>query len=295
MPSFSIFLGLVVSFLGFSAVGGECRRGDTGEILSVEALVREISPGATVFLGELHGFAEVAAGQVEILKELRNQGHAVDVAFEFFPYTQQTLVDQSARAEINEAEFLRAIGWGKSMDFSSYREQALFPRWQEGERVWAINAPRSLTGAIAKRGLAQLTEEEKSLLPPDIKMGRESYKDRFREQMGGHVKEEALQRYFEAQSVWDETMAWKLAMLSTRNTKVVVVGEFHVQYGGGLPFQLSLRVPEAPLKSVGFINIQGLSDAEIQDLLRPSERWGVREDFICAVVLPEGLNRPKGQ
>ncbi len=290
MKSFLVFVIIfakVTLGLGSFAEALECRRGENGQKIGLEALVTEIPLGSTLFLGELHGFTSVASGQMLILDELRRQGHKVDVGLEFFTYTKQSVVDQFVQGFINESVFLSQVGWAQSMDFGFYRRQALFPRFEEGELTLAINAPQSLTRSVAKKGIDSLTEEEKKLLPPDFELGRPDYLERFREAMGGHVEEKDLLRYFQAQSVWDETMAWQLASYRTGHTKAVVVGEFHVQYGGGLPHRLSVRDPQMNIVTLGFMDIHNLSASEVDEALKPHIKWGVREDFICLVDLPE--------
>lgn len=285
MPGFFIFLA---TFLGFSAFSFalDCRDGHSGASVTLESMVSGIEAGSTVFLGELHGFKDVAEGQIQILEALRAHNHSMDVAFEFFPYLKQNEVDQFAQGLMVENDFLSAINWGKGTDFGFYRSQALYPQYQKGERTLAINAPRSLTGAIANRGIEDLTSEEKCLLPPDLELGRSEYFERFRDLMGGHVDEKALIRYFQAQSVWDDTMAWQLAGHRSSKTQVVVVGEFHVQYGGGLPHRLSVRDQHSEIVTIGFVNSHDLTADEIAAELRPHQSWGVRENFICLVDLP---------
>jgi uncharacterized iron-regulated protein len=285
MPSFLIFLATFLSLSQFS-FALDCRNGETGAPAPLDSMISAVKPGTTLLLGELHGFRDVAEVQVQILEALRNSGHKVDVAFEFFPYTKQSEVDQFTHGLTPESDFLASIGWGKGMDFGFYRTQVRFSQYSAGERTLAINAPRTLTGAVAKRGLEGLTDEEKSLLPPNMELGRAEYFDRFRELMGGHVDEKALVRYFEAQSVWDDTMAWQLAGHKSGNTKVVIVGEFHVQYGGGLPHRLSVRDPQAQIVTVGFLNTHDLTAEELESQLRPHQSWGTRENFICLVNLP---------
>jgi uncharacterized iron-regulated protein len=285
MPSFLIFLAL---FMGNSpfARALDCRDGRTGGAVPLEDIVGSLEPGSILILGELHGFADVAQGQLEVLRGLRSAGHKIDVAMEFFPYQQQDLVDRFISGELTEPQFLADLGWGKSMSFDYYRGQVLFPQPHLEERTLAINAPRTLTGVIAKKGLAGLTPEEQQLLPPEFTLGRTEYFDRFRDFMGGHVDEAALGRYFEAQSVWDDTMAWQLLVKRSSNTQVVVVGEFHVQYGGGLPDRLRSRDSGRSLTTIGFVNSHQLTSEELASEIGPHPRWGVRENFICLVDLP---------
>lgn len=285
MKSFLFFILIFSGLSGFSQ-NLECRRGDNGLPISLETMVSEINPGGTVFLGELHGFDAVAEGQLQILQELRRQGHNTDVALEFFTYTKQSEVDQFVRGLLDESAFLEQIGWSKGMDFRYYRQQALFPMSKLNEKTFAINAPQSVTKAVAKRGIENLTEEEKMLMPPNFEIGRAQYFERFKATMGGHVDEKELQRYFQAQSVWDETMAWQITNKHSENTLAVIVGEFHVQYGGGLPHRLSVRNPKMNITTIGFMDKQGLSEEQIQEHIKPHSEWGIRENYICLVDLP---------
>lgn len=292
MRRFLIFLALSLGFQVHSSAI-ECRSGLSGEPLSLEKLVASVSPGSTLFLGELHGVSKVAEGQVEILKELRRQGHGLNVAMEFFPRKDQGFVDQFLNGTLTEALFLSSIGWPKATDFSHYRQQVTFPLPTQGERTLAINASRALTSIVAKRGLDGLSQEERKQLPPGFQVGRPEYYERFREAMeGGHIDESAMRRYFEAQSVWDETMAWSLIEAHSLKTTVVVVGEFHVGYGGGLPYQMAQRAPSLPLTTLSFFNRHGMTEEELQRALSPHHQWGPRANFICLVDLESETSSP---
>lgn len=282
-----IFLLSNVSLGSVALSQWDCREMGTAKPISVVNLVSGVEPGSTLFLGEAHYRPEVAQAQTQILQELRRQGHSLDVALEFFSYPQQGLVDTFLKGEISEPEFLEGMNWKNPESFEFYRTQALFPMWDRGERTLAINAPAALTKSIAKLGLEGLTEIEKALLPPQLELGRADYYERFQEPMKDHIKQEDLRRYFEAQSVWDDTMAWRLAQRDSPNTQVVIVGEFHVAFGGGLPHRLSVRKPGLKSKTVSFLNHHGMSEAEVAELLQPHQRWGQRADILCLLDLPE--------
>lgn len=231
-----------------------------------------------ILLGENHGLKTHQAQHLEVLHELRKLGRPVHVALEFFYYPDQVWVNLYRQEALSEAEFLRQIRWGNP-SFDYYREQALF-----GERTWAINAPRSLTGQVARGGLASLSAELQYLMPPQFTIGRESYRQRFQAIMGGHIGEEAFERYFAAQSIWDDTMAWRIAMVQAQHPEaviVVVVGEFHVQYGGGLPHRLSERGVHNVL-TISQVNTSGLSVEEQKKEIMPHPEYGPRADWIWA-------------
>ncbi len=256
--------------------------GTTLQGTQLEQALRDIKPGSILVIGENHGFSVHQRQQVEVMQALRNLGHRVSVGLEFFTYTDQESVDFYRAGRLSESDFLSRIGWG-SLSFDFYRDQALFPHLSEGSSTLALNAPRGLTSKVAKGGLASLTPAESQLLPPQFAVGRDSYKERFLRLMPHIPSPEAGLRYFTAQSIWDDTMAWKAAEFITQHPDqilVIVVGEFHVQFGGGLPDRLKVRVPQAPILTFSQINTAGLSDEDVVEEMEPSASEGARADYL---------------
>ncbi len=251
--------------------------------VSLEEALSAVKPGQVVVLGEAHGTTVMADQQMQVLETIRKNGLTVSVGMEFFSYPDQLAVDSWRRGDLAEADFLKKISWGQGFPFSSYRRQVQFPHLMS-EFVVALNAPRSLTGKISKSGLESLSPEEQALMPPQFTLGNEAYFRRFQELMmgSGHVPTPAqLNNYFAAQSVWDETMAWKAQEFLQNNPHhvlVIIVGEFHVQYGGGLPDRLKAR--GLPVTTFSLINLEGLSEVEQSQQVQPSSRDGSRADFV---------------
>lgn len=258
-------------------------RGNDLKSITLEETVASVSPGSIVVIGENHGLAEHQSEQVSIMQALRNKGLKVAVGMEFFTYTDQELLNQYRLGSLPETDFLKKIQWG-SPSFDFYRKQAQFPNLDEGAMTWALNAPRTLTGKVSKQGLASLNDEEKALLPPNFELGRASYKKRFLESMGSHLPSaEAGERYFAAQSIWDDTMAWRATDYIAAHPDqvlVIVVGEFHVQYGGGLPWRIAARSPQTPLVTFSQINTSGLTAEEIQAEMDPAGEYGSRANYL---------------
>lgn len=248
----------------------------------LEEALHGVQPGSVVIIGENHGLAEHQAQQLEILEALRRQGLKVSVGMEFFTYTDQLLVDAYRSGSLAEQDFLKSISWGQpSFDF--YRPQVQFPLATEASQTWALNAPRSLTRKVAQSGLGSLTAAEQALLPPQFSVGRDSYKKRFLSLMPHLPTPEAGDRYFTAQSIWDDTMAWRASEFMAKHPEqvlVIIVGEFHVQFGGGLPDRLRVRSPHLPLLTFSQVNTIDLSAEEIEDAIAPSAEEGPRADFI---------------
>lgn len=251
---------------------------------TLQDFVKEIKPGTIVVLGENHGFRTHQDQHLQIMRELQ-KNHLVSVGLEFFYYPDQPLVDLFHGEQIPESDFLKAINWG-SPDFSYYRDQARIPRLQQGERLIALNAPRSLTSVVAKKGIEGLTADQALLLPPQFSPGNSQYKERFLELMPHLPSKEAGERYFLAQSIWDDTMAWKAVDFIQNHPDqvlVIVVGEFHVAYGGGLQDRIRER-GHSQIVSLSQVNSQDLTEGELDTLIQPHPKYGPRADYIWVDV-----------
>lgn len=254
-------------------------KGGTEEVSLNDAL-STVKPGQVVVLGEQHGTRIQAAQQLQVMEKLKESGHFVSLGMEFFEYPKQSVVDAYRAGDMDEATFLTEVGWGQGFSYDAYRTQVQFPQ-VGSEYVIALNAPRSLTGRISRVGMVGLTDDEKKLLPPNWTLGNQKYFERFQTVMGNHVPPDAVARYFEAQSTWDDTMAWQAAeFLRTHPEQVlvIIVGEFHVQYGGGLPDRLKARGLEVTTFSL--VNLEGLTDDEQKSEVQPSSDYGSRADFV---------------
>lgn len=250
--------------------------------VSLDQALAQITPGSVVVVGENHGLKTHQNQQVSVLTALRAKGLKVSVGMEFFTFTDQAFVDQYRAGQLSEKDFLSQIKWG-SPSFEFYKEQVLFPSLREGSSTWALNAPRSLTSKVAKTGLSSLTNEEQALLPPQFQLGRESYRRRFLAMMPHLPSPEARERYFAAQSIWDDTMAWRASDFLAQHPEqvlVIVVGEFHVQYGGGLPDRIRARSPLTPVWTFSQVNTAELSPEEIEAEIAPSSEYGPRAHFL---------------
>lgn len=277
--AFLVFIGLIFSFS--SAVQAQIYNGTTLKPAPLSDLVNSIKPGSVVIIGEMHGLQPVHDQQMEILNAIKATGLNVSVGMEFFNYTDQSIITDYRAGVIDEAAFLKAISWG-GFEFGLYRDQLLF-----GEMGLGINLTRDVTKVISKQGLAALTPEQNKLLPPNFTIGRDSYRQRFFQAMGHPVPVASLENYFVAQSAWDDTMAWQTVQFQKQHPDhvfVIIVGEFHVQYGGGLPNRIKARLAQENLPenivTVSQVYTDGMTEQDIQDSLQSSVEEGPRADFI---------------
>lgn len=279
MQKTGLLLLLLTLFQAVSALA-QIYDGQTVQRSDLSQLVDRVQPGTVLLLGENHGLESHRDQHIEVLNALRARGLKVSVGLEFVNYTDQAFVDQFRAGEINEADFLQKIAWaGFSFDF--YRQQLLFPDLATGARSLGLNIPRQVTSKISKQGLSSLTADDLALMPPQFALGRDSYKARFMEAAGHHCK--SPENCFAAQCTWDDTMAWQSSNFISQHPDqvlVVVVGEFHVQYGGGIKYRLQQRLPGVNVVTLSQIWAEDMTDDDIFQALQPSDVEGPRADFI---------------
>lgn len=254
--------------------------GATQAPATLENLLERVRPGSIVVLGENHGLAAHRDQHLEILRGLRSRGLKVSVGLEFVNYTDQGALERFRTGELSEDQFLKAVGWG-GIGFEYYRPQLLFPDLAAGEKSLGLNVPRAVTSKISRGGLASLSAEERALLPGDFRLGRDSYRNRFMLVAGEHCP--VPENCFAAQSAWDDTMAWRAVDFAGRHPDqvlVIVVGEFHVQFGGGLPDRIRARLPGVSVVTLSQIWAEGMLDEELPEQMEPSVTEGPRADFV---------------
>jgi uncharacterized iron-regulated protein len=304
-----------------------------GEAENISTLLNKVQNGDVILLGENHGIWPHHKNQLSIIMQLMQKSFVVDIGFEHIPYTKQPDLDSYANGDISEKDFLKSLGWKESQfaDCKSYFENSGYEDFMatlpfdcyrslihmaktSGGNSYAINVPRNVTNKIFRQGLATLTPEELSLLPPTIERGSESYFKRFKDLMlgnnillngtnsmffkgmmnlqknlmaivpasGSHgpITEENLNNMFWAQSVWDEVMSWKsLEKLDSKRVFVVIVGDFHVAYRDGLSARFKARGARQ-VHEVSQIFVKGFNKDEINQLAKPHGQYGPRGSAI---------------
>ena len=191
-----------------------------------------------IYVGETHTSAADHDYEFEIIKGLKARGIPFSIGWEMFEVSQQPLLDAWQSGGISLAELLRQTEWAKHWGkYSPTYERML--RWSRDAAVenYALNAPASLSRKIS-RG-QPLTPEEQHLLPAGFRPLPGGLKN-FKSQMGSHPGSGSInyERYYKAQTLWDQTMADRVVQFRKRdpaNKLVVFAGRGHLGAGYGMP------------------------------------------------------------
>jgi uncharacterized iron-regulated protein len=279
---FMTLLLAALQFSGWSSEHAHASSAQEGYILdtrqnvqlSVAEFIDSFQGGEYLVFGEKHATQEHPLKahhqrQARLIRSLRN----AITGMEFIEYPYQEDVLAYLGNNLAEAEFLKRIRWSSGNPFAAYREQI-----RGGHYAVALNAPRELARSVSKG--EPLSAEQQRQLPPIWERGADVYFERFLEAMGGHGTPAQMERYFMAQSLWDDTMAWRAKSYGTSfDTFVIIVGEFHAEFGHGLPARLRRHGVDAERVKT----LLQVSPTEV----RPHPKYGWAADYLWVVADPE--------
>jgi len=232
----------------------------TGHYISRPDLYTALSYYPLVYVGEQHDNPAAHRLQLEILKAMQER-HPGEVALgmEMFNHEQQAVLDRWVSGELGEKEFLRESQWFENwgMDIALYRDLLEFCRAQQIP-VIGLNVPGPLGRKVSMTPLDQLDAETRAQLP-EMDMSdpyqRIMVENVFAAHQGGEAMMESFAR---RQTLWDESMAERIAAYMQNHPgrhMVVAAGDWHVQYGFGIPRRVHRRL-SLPYTLVGGYNLE---------------------------------------
>jgi uncharacterized iron-regulated protein len=233
LPWFALWLGLVscASRSGNERIGASA--------IQAEQLWSALEKADVIYVGETHDDPADHRYELELIRGLLKRKMRFALGWEMFDETQQTVMDAWASHAISLEEMLAKTDFQKHWGiYSPVYEQILQIAGAANIPNVALNAPPDLVRKIA-RG-EPLTTEERARVPTGFVATEKGYRN-FVAMMGDHpgLKEGDQHRFFDAQNVWDQTMASRILEFKHRHPKMlllVLTGRGHVSGGSGIPF-----------------------------------------------------------
>ena len=214
---------------------------DLATLKTLSAMVEQLTSKKIVYVGEQHDRFSHHQVQLEILRALYHQTPKIAVAMEMFQRPFQQTLDDYISGLIDERTFLKQSEYFKrwSIDYNFYKPIVDFAK-EKRLPVIALNARREIVEKVAKGGLESLSKEEKQEIPQELDFSDQGYRDRLKEVFAQHRESQRknFASFYQAQILWDETMAESIDRFLENNPDfrvVVLAGAGHLQYGSGIP------------------------------------------------------------
>lgn len=222
-----------------------------GRQLDLAQVVEQLEAKAVVIFGEYHDNSHVHAAELELWQLLCESKRPPALSMEMFERDVQPVLNAYLAAEISEEEFL-----GKARPWPNYQtdyKPLIKLAGRFNRPVIAANIPRFLAAEYAKSG--SLDASQQQFLPRRHMILKNAYYELFMNymlagEMAQHMNPEKAERYYQAQSLKDDTMAESIAdyLNAEQGERIYhVQGAFHSRGKGGVAEKLLLIKPDLQL------------------------------------------------
>ena len=237
----------------------------SGEPVDSEGLFARLASKRMVLLGEAHTNPEHHRWQAYVLAALHSRHSNMVLGFEMLPRRAQPVLDAWSAGDLTEEALLERSDWQRvwGYDADLYLPLFHFARLNRLPTV-ALNVDRALISLVGsegwkavpeeqraglsdpapasdeyRRSLARLVAYKKTLTPGAEPMPMSDIEPGAVDEVMGS---EDFSNFVDAQLTWDRAMAEALAAAHRRDPAALVVGivgRGHLEYGYGIPHQLS--------------------------------------------------------
>jgi uncharacterized iron-regulated protein len=219
-----------------------------GTSISFAQLIDDLQINDLIFVGEVHDNPEHHLMEVQILQALMARYGPLTVAMEFFDTTQQPVLDRYMEKEESETVFLKDVDWRKSWSFPYHFYRPLvFAAKENGNTLIGINLPNSIVRKVARSGLDSLNPEERGHAAEEITLDNKAHRQYLSEVFKEHPHADVdnFDYFYQAQCVWEDTMAENIArhLKNHAGKMVVFTGNGHIVNKFGIPDRVSRRTP----------------------------------------------------
>ena len=226
---------------------------ETGEAINFTGLIEKLKPVDVIFVGEVHNNPEHHLIQVQLLQALMARyAPPLAVAMEFFDTTRQPVLDKFMSGDLDEPAFLEQVDWKNNWRFPYHLYRPiLWVSQDKGTALLGINAPNAVVKKVARSGLVSLTSEERNQVARDIDLDNKAHREYLSSIFKHHPFKknpkhsvENFDHFYQAQCVWDETMAETISeYIKAHGGKMVVfTGNGHIMNRFGIPDRVLRRV-----------------------------------------------------
>lgn len=210
-----------------------------------------------ILVGESHDSEVDHEYQDQIYAALTERGAKAALGMEMFQRPFQPILDRFVAGDLSEDAFLAQSEYHERWGFPPAFYSPLWMRAKElGLPVVALNVRKELTKRVSAVGVSGLSPAELEDIP-ELDLTTQEYRQWLKDIFRAHgmtLEPERFERFFQAQVLWDETMADTAVNYMRANNglshMVIIVGRGHVERGWGIPDRLLRRAPDAKIATV---------------------------------------------
>ena len=263
---------------------------EMAELKTLSHVIDKVASKKIVYVGEYHDRFSNHSVELEVMKGLFKKNPMIAIGMEMFQRPFQQVLDDYISGAIGEREFLKKSEYFSRWvyDFNLYKPILDFAH-AEKIPIVALNARSEIIEKVAKGGTDSLSAEEKKEIPQQMDLSDDSYRDRLKKAFAEHKDsgEKNFDFFYEAQVLWDETMALSIDEYLRKNPMrqmIVIAGSGHLAYGAG--------IPKRAFRRNGYEYTTILNDADVDQgiadyLIFPKTEEGVMAPKLMVMIKAE--------
>ena len=240
-------------------------------VSSYSQTLQQLAKAKVVYLGETHDNVKDHRLQLAMIQQLYKKNSKLAIALEMFQRPYQAIVNDYLAGNIDEQELLEKSEYKQRWGYP-WQYYAPIVQFAKAKKlpILALNAPTEVTRLVAKNGLDNLTPEQSKFIPPlaEIYTNNTEYRELMlgifqQHQADAKGNSPDFERFFQAQVLWDETMAEGIAKFIKTHPGyqvVVLVGQGHIVYNYGIPSRVARRLKSSPLTQRSIILSNAVED-----------------------------------
>ena len=206
-----------------------------------------IADSRIVYVGESHDDPAHHLAQRDVVEHARSIGRPAVIAAEMFSWTTAATTAAYSDARLTTDAFVDAVAWDDTWGFDWSLYAPVFElAVQPDVRLVGINAPDGASRVVFERGRDGVDADTDAALPVGPDAIDPAYRAFLSEALTAHGMpaddpsfETTLDRFVEAQRVWDRSMGGAVAALDAALPPdaliVVVAGAGHIEGPGRIP------------------------------------------------------------
>ena len=216
----------------------------TGAAVSFEDLLADLSGVRVIYVGEEHHNRAHHEIQLEIVKAVYKINPNVVVGMEMFDQTYQNILNLWSAGKLDQEAFLQKVHWYANWkyDFALTKDILDFIK-NEKIRLIGLNLPFHIPPKIAAGGIENLSDEDRKHLPKTIDTPDDAHRAYVEQVFKQHRVPwmDNFDFFYQAQCVWEDTMASSVALNLNRDMMIVLTGNGHIVRKFGIPNRVFRR------------------------------------------------------
>jgi uncharacterized iron-regulated protein len=211
-----------------------------------EELVDQMANKRVLFIGEVHDSVAHHQNQLQLIRSMYARYPDMAIGVEYFQQPFQRHLDDYVAGRIGEKEMLKKTEYYERWKIDYRMVRPIFEFARENHiPILALNVRDEIHKKVFKGGLENLTPEDRTHIPTEIKPANRNYTQRLQSIFDTHPQADHFGNFVDGVLLWDEAMAdtaVRYLDAHPQSKVVILAGLVHVLYGDGIPERVNRRL-----------------------------------------------------